>query len=46
MSSVDNEFHVSKNIVRPSKKIRDEIEYLSRCRIDPSKRYVGKSEMK
>lgn len=45
MSSIDNEFHVSKNILRPTRKIRDEIDILSKYR-EPARRYNGKYHKK
>lgn len=41
-SLIDNEFHVSKNIIRPTRKTRDQIEILSHFKYPESaKRYTG-----
>lgn len=40
---IENEFHVNKNILRPTRKTRDQIEILSNFMFrEPARRYTGK----
>lgn len=41
-SLIDNEFHVSKNILRPTRRTREQIELLSNFKYrEPARRYTG-----
>lgn len=40
-AQIDNEFYVNKNILRPTRRTRDNIEILSSLYRDPPKRYSG-----
>lgn len=40
---IDNEYHVNRNILRPTRKTRDQIEILSNLKYrEPGRRYIGK----
>lgn len=40
-AQIDNEFYVNKNILRPTRRTRDNIEILSNLYREPAKRYSG-----